>query len=220
MKKYLPSLFGIVALAAGSQVYAAACTNCEGSMSTSDVTFGVQGASQDDADACALISGNAPEANPGSTNFGFGGDNFDFIVKDQTDSIASGSWWGIDFTLTGFVDGDGDGTYTLTWSDPSVDGSLLPKTVDLVFSLKAGPEYGVWLFNSETLTDTNSPGSGEWEIHFLNGGGKEPGLSHLNVYMRHVDTPTNMPEPGTLGMLMIGFIGAGLARRRKTKQAV
>jgi hypothetical protein len=43
-------------------------------------------------------------------------------------------------------------------------------------------------------------------------------ISHVSIWGG--DTPRDMPEPGTLGMLMFGFIGTGAAARlRKKKQA-
>jgi hypothetical protein len=217
MNKYLPFVIGIVSLAAGGQVYAAVCSpdTTGGLIDTGDVTFAVSGSTAADSDACdGLIAGNDSTG----TDLSLGGANFDFQPKDETigtPSTVSGSWMGIDFTLDGFM-ATTSGSYTLTWMENS--SGALPKTVDIAVVLKGSPGYASYLFEAETLTATNSPGSGEWTINFLNPGGNIPDLSHLSVYFRSGDTPPNgMPEPGTLGMLMLGFIGAGVARRRKTK---
>jgi hypothetical protein len=53
--------------------------------------------------------------------------------------------------------------------------------------------------------------SGSWQ--FVNVFGRGGGLSHIQLY----GTPggTSVPEPGTLALLGIGMLAAGVARRRK-----
>ena len=52
--------------------------------------------------------------------------------------------------------------------------------------------------------------SGDWEfVNVFNRGG---GLSHIQLYGR---SPASVPEPGTLALLGLGLLGAGVACRRK-----
>lgn len=54
--------------------------------------------------------------------------------------------------------------------------------------------------------------SGSWE--FVNVFGRGGGLSHVQLY--GIPGSTSVPEPGTLALLGIGMLAAGVARRRKT----
>lgn len=53
--------------------------------------------------------------------------------------------------------------------------------------------------------------SGNWQ--FVNVFGRGGGLSHIQLYGR--SSVANVPEPGTLALLGLGLLGAGVARRRK-----
>lgn len=55
--------------------------------------------------------------------------------------------------------------------------------------------------------------SGNWE--FVNVFGRGGGLSHIQMY--GMPSSTSVPEPGTLALLGIGMLAAGVARRRKTR---
>ena len=55
--------------------------------------------------------------------------------------------------------------------------------------------------------------SGSWQ--FVNVFGRGGGLSHIQLY--GIPGGTTIPEPGTLALLGIGLLAAGVARRRKAR---
>jgi hypothetical protein len=97
-------------------------------------------------------------------------------------------------------------------------------TLDLVFAMHAGNNSGAWLFNSSTILAGETL-DGTWIQRLLNGGGNAAGFSNVTFFARNLiatkitvpaDSTTDVPEPATLGTLMLGLGMIGfMARRRK-----
>ena len=63
------------------------------------------------------------------------------------------------------------------------------------------PGHAIWLFEGADASSS----SGDWRIAW------NKDLSHLSVYAKDV----RVPEPSTLGLLGLGFVLIGIARRKK-----
>ncbi len=91
----------------------------------------------------------------------------------------------------------------------SLGASLWDTWSEIAIGFKFGTgnrpdEWFVYLLNPSVT-------SGSWQfVNVFNRGG---GLSHVQLYGR--GTVATVPEPGTLALLGVGLLGAGLARRRK-----
>jgi hypothetical protein len=99
-------------------------------------------------------------------------------------------------------------------------------TLDLVFAMHAGNNAGAWLFNSRTILAGETL-DGAWVQRMLNGGGNAAGFSNATFYARHlvatkIPVPpdystSDLPEPATLGTLMLGLGMIGFVGRRRKR---
>ena len=87
-----------------------------------------------------------------------------------------------------------------TWSYDSTKftaGAFL-----LVVKAASDPGYAVWIFDGTAAASD----MGTWLVSWGHG------ISHLAIYANNFTVPT----PGTLALLGLGFVGLGVARRRRS----
>ena len=153
-------------------------------------------ATVDPAEECETGLGN-----PGESDIedAFGGDfdNEGELTGDGSNGflsveLTSGSWGGSPIE-----------------ADWQIDPTFWDNYADAVISAHVGngggdPDWFAWL-----ITPGATSGTFSYEILAGNGGG----LSNIKLWGR--GTPVDVPEPGTLALLSLGLVGAGLARRRR-----
>lgn len=117
--------------------------------------------------------------------------------------------------------GSNAGDYTTTFSNTPTD----PEDALIVHDGPGTITDAQWLEVKDGSADPStylfdiSGWDGVMDIIIENFWPAQGAISHVSIWGG--DTPTSMPEPGTLGMLMFGFIGTGVAAHlRKKKPAV
>jgi hypothetical protein len=179
-------------------------------VSASDVTL--DGASADEFLSLGTLN---PQGNQGDAAItaAFGGDwsavgayagDAATTAHGQTPSVLD-----FEFSLAN----DKGGSWSVT--NTSLTENL---TFDLVFAMHAGHAGGAWLFDGVSILAGETL-DGAWIQRMLNGGGNAAGFSNVTFFVRAADAIppiVTVPEPATLGSLMLGLGMLGfMARRRK-----
>jgi hypothetical protein len=193
----------------------AACPLDAKYISTGNVTGNTGGSDQ------CFGAFNKNDPGPSGDGLETGGQIFDFIAKsDMGAGTPTNSGTDIGLTVT-----FGDACTTTTGADDNGCWSFtgLPAGYgDFVIVIKAASEPGwaAYLFSTN-----NGSTSGTWQVAWGGGGkgcfasvnpagtGECADISHLSIYA--AKGGTTVAEPTTLGLLGIGLIGLGLARRRR-----
>lgn len=151
------------------------------------------------ATACAVGSGNNDKAELLNDIFGLGVDDWALAAKDESASASTGGT----FDLDGFASAKSG-----SWSVASFDGYKYAALV-----VKGGSNGWLAYLLDTTVT------SGSWStLGILNGGGNQPDLSHLSLYVgggQVAEPPSSVPLPAAIWMLLAGLGGiAALSRKR------
>lgn len=183
-------------------------------LAVSDMTYGVAGPAGGGAnanDCYGSVAGNDSAAAINNLNLKWQS-GWGLAARDNVDNTpdTSNNLLGIQFAISSTT--GKSGTWTLTGS-----GGSLPTTLDLLGVLKGGDGYALYFFD-DVLFDGS--GGGDWEINFLNGGGRIPDLSHFSVYARQGEDgggpPQEIPEPASA--LLAGLALAGVAALRHARR--
>jgi len=140
----------------------------------------------------------------------FGATDWDFVAKKDIGGGLSDPL-GIGLSL------DPDNGQP-TEGDWSVNSGAFSGYDALMIVLKAGPTFAAYLYDQSPL-----PESGTWTTAAFPGKNKDKALSHFSIYGHSFcppPPPTEVPEPATLVLYVLGLTTLGFAlRRRKARQA-
>ncbi len=177
------------------------------------------------ADGFVYAAGLNAQGKPGSSVFDdtFKG-NWDAIGGFSGAAVAKPNGLVQDgplsFTFGIGTDGK-QGTWSVTNNDMNNDVLL-----DLVFAMHTGGGSGAWLFN-DVFFNAGETQDGQWFQRMLNNGNQVGGYSNVTFFAKDLtptptpknkvppETPTEVPEPATLGTLMLGLGMLGYMHRRR-----
>jgi hypothetical protein len=135
-----------------------------------------------------LFDGNTPK-----DSFTLNGVVYNYVAKQNTPGNHEGANIGLSVSPPG-------GAQSGTWEfNPGALGGA-----NFMLALKASNEYAVWLFSGDAADSF----SGDWKVVWGHN------LSHMSVYS---GGGTEVPIPGTLGLLglgLLGLLGPRLHRRK------
>lgn len=194
-------------------------------MTLADVTFSGNTPSTSADDCYGIVAGM--DVAPGETAANINaldltwGTGWQFLIKDAPDgaTATSGAFGGIDYSLiSGAAATFGIWSLSATATAPA----SLPTYVDFIVSLKSGNEYALWLFD-DVKVDGDDGGS--WTSVFKNNGnGGLQNLSHMSLFVRQGDEPTDVPqppaeipEPSGLALVGLAAFAAVSVRRRRAR---
>lgn len=197
--------------ASAAPVYCSDGTPHPDGLSTSNMTYGVNGPSGSAAaanDCYGVVNANDTAAALNALKWGSG---WSLGAKDNIGgSDSSNTVLGITFSVVATA--GKSGSWTVNGTGPG-----LPTTLDLIGVLKGSNNYAAFFFDNVAFDGSSG---GNWSISFVNNGGRIPDLSHLSVYVRAGDPgggtpPQAIPEPASIALAGLAMLGAGLASRRR-----
>ena len=220
LKNLLATTIVLGLVFSGTQAYAAACTvtDFNAGLQTTDVQLTTSVTTYEASQCHGVNEGNLNENEEQALfNTLYSPPNFETYIKSEG-AGETGSLDGFDLTLS-----FGDGTWDLFVEGIDPNGSV---TLDIAVLLKQGQGSGTWFFDDVTFTDTdgdgNANGDGTFIIRWCNPQGQlticeEPitDLSHLSLVAR-LDS-TQVPEPGSLLLMVLGLAGLALTQRRRRR---
>jgi hypothetical protein len=137
-------------------------------------------------------------------------------VANETNINANGGFFGFnDWDIwDAAVSQVGANASSGTWAIPSVDFA----TYDYMITFKDGSATNLISFKLNELY-----ASGGWNTPFTDPPFSLPGMSpshdvsHYSISRRETDGTTDVPEPGTMVLLGLGFLGLGYIARRSAR---
>lgn len=207
------------AICAMAMVASSAFAGAAGTASVNDVTLdGLP------ADLFSYASGVNPQGSAGSIGFDAAFAQPFSTPWEKIAKVEGAPGYPIEYPVTMFsgllsftfslVDGQNGG-----WSVTNLD-AVNNLTMDLVFAMHVGGGSGAWLFDDQFIGAGDTL-TGTWTNKMINGtAGSITSFSNLTFFGRDlVKVPeiVEVPEPATLGSLVLGLGMLGWMRRRQQK---